>query len=262
MQIVTVSGFKGGTGKTTLSTLLGVTAAYDGRKVAGLDLDPNTRNFGSVLTRRRAAGLRSPDHVAMVEFAPEDGPAPARDPQWLDKLVQMARADDYELLVIDTGSGKHVDLYQAHVLADVILTPLNESPADMHGLFAVPDTPHASKTNYRELIDMARFGRKAIGLPPQRWYICRNRVSHLPTRIGKIIERRVERLAEEAGFADVCTLRDRVAHRSIGLDGRTVLDPPRDGPLTMSELAGRSEARGILAMLDGAVMAAPVRMAA
>lgn len=262
MQIVTVSGFKGGTGKTTLSTLVGVAAAYDGRRVAGLDLDPNTRNFGSVLTRRRAAGLRSPDHVAMVQFAPDGGPVPARDPNWLDKLIQMARADGYELLIIDTGSGKHEDLYQAHVFADVILTPLNESPADIHGLFALPNTPHASKVNYRELVDMARFGRKALGLAPQRWLVCRNRISHLPTRIGKIIERRVERLAEEAGFEAVCTLRDRVAHRSIGLDGCTVMDPPRNGPLTMSELAGRSEARAILNVLDSAATVAPVRMAA
>ena len=260
MKIVTVSGFKGGTGKTTLATLLGVAAALEGRRVAGLDLDPNTRNFGSVLTRRRAAGLRCPDHVAMVEFDSEA--APVRDPSWLEKMVRMARGAGYELLIIDTGSGKHDDLYQAHLVADVILTPLNESPADLQGLFAPPGTPYAAKVNYRELVDMVRFGRQASGLPPQRWHVCRNRVSHLPTRIGKLIEGRVERLAEEAKFDAIFSLRDRVVHRSIGLDGRTVLDPPRDGPLTMSELAGRSEARALLGILDGATALAPLRMAA
>lgn len=262
MKIVTVSGFKGGTGKTTLATLLGVAAAYEGRRVAGLDLDPNTRNFGSVLTRRRAAGLRCPDHVAMAEIEPEAGAAPVRDPQWLEKLLVMARTEGYELLIIDTGSGKHEDLYQAHLLADIILTPLNESPADLHGLFALPGTPYAAKVNYRELVDMARFGRQVAGLPPQRWQVCRNRVSHLPTRIGKMIESHVERLAEEAKFETLFSLRDRVSHRSIGLDGRTVLDPPRDGQLTMSELSGRFEARALLGMLDGAAALAPLRMAA
>ena len=177
-------------------------------------------------------------------------------------MVKMAREDGYDLLIIDTGSGKHEDLYQAHLLADVILTPLNESPADIHGLFALPGTPQASKVNYRELIDMARFGRKALGLPPQRWHVCRNRISHLQTRIGNIIARRVEALGREAGFEEIWTLRDRVAHRSIGLDGRTVLDQPREGPLTMSELAGRSEARALLGMLDRPSVAQPVRMAA
>ena len=258
MQIVTVSGFKGGTGKTTLASLLGVAATLDGRRTAGLDLDPNTRNFGSVLTRRRAAGLAAPDHVAMVEF----DPAPARDTRWLETMIRMAREEGYELLIIDTGSGKHDDLYQAHLLADVILTPLNESPADMHGLFALPNTPQAAKVNYRELVDMTRFGRKALGLPVQRWHVCRNRISPLPTRLGTIIERRVETLAEDAGFEAVWTLRDRVAHRSIGLDGRTVLDPPRDGPLTMSELAGRSEARALLGVLDTSSLTQAIRLAA
>lgn len=258
MQIVTVSGFKGGTGKTTLASLLGIAATLEGRRTAGLDLDPNTRNFGSVLTRRRASGLLAPDHVAVVEFEPA-GP---RDCRWLETMAGMAREEGYDLLIIDTGSGKHVDLYPAHVLADVILTPLNESPADVHGLFALPNTPQAAKVNYRELIDMARFGRKALGLPAQRWHVCRNRVSPIPTRIGKVIERRVEALGKEAGFEKIWTLRDRVAHRSIALDGRTVLDLPREGSLTMSELAGRSEARALLRMLDCPGIYQPMRRAA
>jgi hypothetical protein len=60
----------------------------------------------------------------------------------------MARKEGYELLVIDTGSGSNDDLYRAHLLADVVLTPLNDSPVDLHGLFAEPNTPQAAKLNY------------------------------------------------------------------------------------------------------------------
>lgn len=260
MQIVTVSGFKGGTGKTTLATLLGVAAVMEGKRVAGLDLDRNTRNFSGILVKRRAAGLLSPDHVARVEF--EGEPEPAHDPRWLDTMVRMAREDGYDLLVIDTGSGTSEDLYRAHLLADVVLTPLNDSPGDLHGLFAAAGTPQAAKMNYRELVEGARFERQSMGLPAQRWHVCRNRMGHLPTRIGRLVERRIEALSDEIGFAGVWTVRDRVVHRAIAMEGRTVLDPLVDGKLTMSELAGRSEARALLGLLTPMSARMPMKIAA
>ena len=45
-------------------------------------------------------------------------------------------------------------------------------------------------------------------------------------------------------------LRDRVAHRAMALEGKTVFDDLTDGKLTMSELAGRSEVRSLLSVLD------------
>lgn len=191
MQIVTVSGFKGGTGKTTLATILSVAAMLEGRRVAGLDLDPDTRNFGSILTLRRATGPATPDNVGIAEF---EGRARRRNPLWLDSFVRMVRNDGYDLLVMDTGSGTSEDLYRAHVLANVIVTPLNDSPGDLHGLFASPRTRDAAKLNCRELIESARIGRRTLGPGAQRWCVCRNRVSHLPTRIGTVIGQRVAQL--------------------------------------------------------------------
>ncbi|MDZ4761800.1 MAG: division plane positioning ATPase MipZ [Alphaproteobacteria bacterium] len=248
MKVVTISGFKGGTGKTTIASLLSVAAVGDGLRTAGLDLDRNTRNFSSFLSRRRASGLPSPDHVMVLDI---ENPARRRNSGRLEPLVRMARLDGYDLLVIDTSSGAQTDLYEAHLLADIIVTPMNESPADLHGLFAPSKSPQAPQVNYRDMIDTVRFDRKRARLPVQRWHVCRNRVSALPTRIGQTVEQRVAALSREAGFEAVWSLRDRVGHRSIALEGRTVFDPPSEGRLTMSELAGRSEVRAMLSMLDG-----------
>jgi cellulose biosynthesis protein BcsQ len=170
----------------------------------------------------------------------------------------MARMDGYDLLVIDTSSGNLADVYEAHLLADAIVTPMNESPADMHGLFTPPGAPNAPKINYREMIDTVRFDRRRAGLPPQVWHICINRVAALPTRIGAAIQDQIERLANEAGFQQIWRVRDRVAHRSIAQDGRTVFDNPVDGKLTMSEISGRQEIRALLSILN----LAPQRLAA
>ncbi len=69
MQVVTISGFKGGTGKTTLAALLGVAAIKNGLRVAALDLDRNTRNLSNFLTVRRASRLPCPDHVMLMDLA-------------------------------------------------------------------------------------------------------------------------------------------------------------------------------------------------
>jgi hypothetical protein len=120
----------------------------------------------------------------------------------------------------------------------------------MHGLFAPHGSLAAPKINYREMIETVRFDRRRAGLPVQRWHVVMNRLSALPTKVGNTINDRVEALSREAGFEQVWRLRDRVSHRSLALEGRSVFDDPTDGKLTMSELAGRSEVRALLAILD------------
>jgi hypothetical protein len=90
------------------------------------------------------------------------------------------------------------------------------------------------------MVETVRFDRKRAGLPVQRWQVVMNRISALPSKIGNTINDRVAVLAREAGFEQVWRLRDRVVHRAIALEGRTVFDTPSDGKLSMSELSGRS----------------------
>lgn len=251
MQVVTISGFKGGTGKTTVASLLGVAAVKDGLRVASLDLDRNTRNLSSFLTLRRAARLQSPDHVMLMDMEQDVKlNAKPKHSGRLEPLIRMAKMDGYDLMIIDTSSGNLSDVYEAHLLADVILTPMNESPADMHGLFAPLGSAAAPKINYREMIDTVRFDRKRAGLPVQQWHVVTNRISALPSKVGNLINERVRAMAAEAGFQAVWALRDRVVHRGLALEGRTVFDTPSNGKLTMSELAGRSEVRSLLALIN------------
>ncbi len=253
MQVVTISGFKGGTGKTTVASLLGVAAVKYGLRVASLDLDLNTRNLSSFLTLRRASRLQSPDHVMLMDLEQDvRGGAKPKHSGRLEPLIRMARMDGYDLMIIDTSSGNLAEDAEAHLLADVILTPMNESPSDMHGLFAPVGSAAAPRINYREMIETVRFDRKRAGLPVQRWHVVMNRVSSLPSKIGGVINDRMADLAKEVGFEAVWRLRDRVVHRALALEGRTVFDTPADGKLTMSELSGRSEVRSLLALIDRA----------
>ncbi len=252
-MLLSLIGYRG-TGKTTVASLLGVAAVKNGLRVAALDLDRNTRNLSNFLTVRRAAKLPCPDHVMLMDLS-DGAKSKSKHSGRLEPLVRMARLDGYDLLVIDTSSGNLVDVYEAHLLADVILTPMNESPADMHGLFAPVGSKAAPKINYREMIETVRFDRQRAGLPVQRWHVIMNRVSSLHTKVGDIVNSRIEQIALEAGFERMWRLRDRVAHRALSLEGRSVFDEPAEGRLTMSELAGRSEVRALLSVLEPALPA-------
>jgi cellulose biosynthesis protein BcsQ len=263
MRIVTVSGYKGGTGKTTIAALLGVAAVQAGLRTATLDLDRNTRNLSNFLSLRRAQGLPAPDHVMVMDLQGARTPGkPAPKAGRLEPLVRLARLDGYDLLIIDTSSGNHEDLYEAHLVADVIVTPMNESPADLHGLFTPAGAKLAPKINYRELVETVRFDRRRAGLPEQQWHVCVNRIASIQTRLAASVDARLSEIRTQANFAEIWRLKDRVAHRAISLDGRTVLDAePAKGKLTMSELAGRMEVRALLGLVSApAQQVAPAPM--
>ena len=99
MQVVTIGGFKGGTGKTTLACLLGVAATKDGLRTACVDLDRNTCNLSSFLTLRRASRLECPDHVMLMDTE-EDSRTNARPKHAgrLEPLVRLAAMDGYAWL--------------------------------------------------------------------------------------------------------------------------------------------------------------------
>jgi cellulose biosynthesis protein BcsQ len=248
MQVVTVSGYKGGTGKTTVATLLAVAAMQKGLKVAVLDLDPTTRNLANIVRLRRESNLPAPDSVALLDGK---NPKTGKESGRLGTLLRMVQMDGYDLLVIDSSSGDRTDIYEAHLFSDAVVTPMNESPADLHALFTPPGDPSAPKINYQELLDTVRFDRKRAKMAPQRWMICLNRCSVLPTKVGGSVREDLAQMAAKAGYDALLEVRDRVAHRSISQSGRTVLDPPPEGTqLTMSELGGRQEARALLTIIE------------
>ena len=94
------------------------------------------------------------------------------------------------------------------------------------------------------------FVAQGAGLAGDRWEVLLNRVAGVASRVSNTDTQGGAAIAAEVGFEPTWSLRDRVVHRAIGLDGRTVFDMPTDGKLTMSELAGRSEVRALLMLLD------------
>lgn len=116
--VVAVAQQKGGSGKSTVAVNLAAVLAAEGRRVALLDTDPQ----GSV-TRWHEQRRRRADGLAPLSF---DRPSGWRVPTALDKLRRS-----HDVVVLDTPPHAGTDAKVAIRAADLVLMPLQPSPADL-----------------------------------------------------------------------------------------------------------------------------------
>jgi chromosome partitioning protein len=118
--VVAVAQQKGGSGKSTVAANLAAVLAADGRRVALLDTDPQ----GSV-TRWHEERLRHPKNgkAAPLFF---DHPSGWRVPAALDRLRR-----EQDVVVLDTPPHAGTDAKLAIRASDLVLMPLQPSPADL-----------------------------------------------------------------------------------------------------------------------------------
>ncbi len=134
--VVAVAQQKGGSGKSTIAANLAAVLAGGGRCVALLDTDPQ----GSV-TRWHEERRRRGDGRATSLFF--DHPSGWRVPNALDRLRR-----EQDVVVLDTPPHAGTDAKVAIRAADLVLMPLQPSPAD---LWASEDTRRLAAEERRPL---------------------------------------------------------------------------------------------------------------
>jgi chromosome partitioning protein len=143
MQTIALIAQKGGTGKTTLALSLAVAASQAGQTVAVIDLDPQA-SAGNWADRRVAK-----DAPAVVS---------AHVPR-LQGVIDTARQNGVDLLVIDTPGKSEQAALAAAKVADLVLVPCRPQIYDIETLAAT-----------KEIIDLAG-GKPAFvvlnAIPPQ-----------------------------------------------------------------------------------------------
>jgi chromosome partitioning protein len=130
--VVAVAQRKGGAGKSTLAANLAAALAGGGARVALLDTDPQ-----QTVTRWGAERARAGARALRLDL---DAPSGWRVPAALDKL---RRSHDYVL--IDTPPHADTDARIAIRGADLVLVPLQPSPADLWAMDATLDLAKGEK---------------------------------------------------------------------------------------------------------------------
>ena len=250
-HIIVVGNEKGGSGKSTTSMHVATALARMGHRVAALDLDIRQRSFGRYLENRayfigkEALDLPSPTLGAIASTSPND-----TDP--LSDAMTALEAD-HDFILIDCP-GSHTRLAQmAHMLADTLITPLNDSFIDFDLLARMsPEGKVLGPSIYAEMVWGARQGRQAAGAGPIDWIVLRNRLGTQAMHNKRKVGTALGQLSKRIGFRVAPGFAERVIFRELFPRGLTLLDLKDVGTeqLSMSNIAARQELRELMTTLN------------
>lgn len=186
MHIIAVIAQKGGSGKSTLTVHLAAAAHLAGQRVAVVDLDPQA-------TARKWGDKRMEGPEVIGDHA-----------ERLPHLVEAARENGADLLIIDTAPNADRASLAAAKFADLLLVPCRPATFDIEAIGAT--------------LDLAEIARKPA-------FVVLNAA---PVRSKLAIEARDGLKARGAKVAPII-IHHRVAFSHSVIDGRTALEYEPEG---------------------------------
>ena len=242
-KFVVFANEKGGTGKSTTAVHTAVALAYQGARVACIDLDPRQRTLHRYLENREAT-MRKRD----IEL-----PLPAYDVFRDDNLARLEQmidrmAADADFLIFDTPGRDDKFARFVATRADTLVTPMNDSFVDFDLIGQVDgDTFKVKRLSfYAELIWDARKARAKSDGTEVDWVVLRNRLQHVDAHNRHRLEGALKELSQRVGFRPISGLSERVIYRELFPSGLTLFDKGHYGAIAPSHLAARQELREMM----------------
>ncbi len=257
-RVVVLGNQKGGSGKSTTAIHLVFGLISCGYSVGSIDLDGDQATLSHFIENRKrqtTSGetvLSMPEH-RLVEPSQETNRADAEE----DETRRFAEAFegllDQDYIVVDTPGSDSFVSRLGHVLADMLITPLNDSFLDLDVLVRVnPDGKTITGPSSYSLAVLDRWGlRMFVGGRPLDWVVMRNRVSHVRTRNQRQLDDILTQLAPALGYRLAPGFGDRVIYRELFVQGMTVLDLPARGRWRLGNKSHAAARDELWALLKG-----------
>ncbi len=222
-KIIVFANEKGGTGKSTLAMHTIVALLRAGKKVASFDLDArqgslthyieNRQNFA----KEKNIPLPVPEHTCWTDDIAKIYTLRGQ----IEKVIHRVDA-----IVIDTP-GAHSDLGgQAMIMADCLVTPLNDSLIDLDILAAVDGDALRIKgpSHFAQTVWSTRQQRMLERKPPINWIVVRNRLLYSKSKNSQNMSILLNALSRRIHFVLAGGISERVVFRELFLKGLTMLD--------------------------------------
>jgi chromosome partitioning protein len=262
-RVIVVGNEKGGSGKSTVAMHAAIALAKAGQSVATIDLDTRQRSLTRYIENRRIWArqldrrLEIPEHFSFGTVNYPTASEEAAGCRALKETVEMA-ARRYGFVVIDTPGHDSYLSRCAHSLADILVTPLNDSFVDLDVLGTVdPGTLQiTSISHYAHMVEQARGQRRTRDHGRIDWIVLRNRLSTLSSRNKRLVGEGLQDLSRRLNFRHVDGLAERMIFRELYPRGLTAVDDLDQAMLqarpTMSHVTARLEMLKLLEEMVGA----------
>lgn len=259
-RVIVIGNEKGGAGKSTIAIHLITALLHGGAKVGLLDLDLRQESTARFFSNRKAWNAAAKAHLPEAthyRLSDDSLALAAADPLEQLKAFEPAFIEAHkqvDFLVIDTPGGDTGLSRAAHGLADLVVTPMNDSFVDFDVLGHVdPVTLELLKPSIYSLTVWEARKAKAMSRGKSLdWVVLRNRLSPSDARNRKRVEERMVALSRRVGFSIGPGLRDRVIYRELFPFGLTVADlsaKVRPVPVSLQHIAARQELRALMLAL-------------
>ena len=258
-HVIVLGNEKGGAGKSTIAMHVAIALLNFGQRVATIDLDLRQKTLTHYVENRRTWAKQSARHLAVPSHCcvargttanPEDNEN-IEFSGFVDALTAVEQ--DHDFIVVDTaGSDNHLTRL-AHSLANILITPLNDSFVDFDVLATVDPATFAvtGESHYARMVRESRQQRRLADDVQMDWVVVRNRLSSLDSRNKQRIIQGLSELATRLGFRSADALAERVVYREFFPRGLTALDNLDEKTLgtrpNLSHLTARHE---LLCLLD------------
>jgi chromosome partitioning protein len=206
-RVIVVANEKGGSGKSTVAMHIAIALLKSGQRVATIDLDARQKSFTHFVENRRAwarqidRDLEIPEHFSFGKVHYPTAQDEAAGSKTLSDAID-ALGRRCGVIVIDTPGHDNYLVRRAHALANILITPLNDSFVDLDvlgtvdpGTFDVTGTSH-----YSQMVQTTRRQRQ-LDQASTEWIVLRNRLSTLTSRNNARVGRGLQVLSRGLIFA-------------------------------------------------------------
>jgi chromosome partitioning protein len=259
-RVIVVGNEKGGSGKSTVAMHIAIALTKSGQAAATIDLDTRQKSFTHYVDNRRAWArqvtrkLDIPEHFCFGNLNYPSADEEAAGCKALEDTVDTL-ADRYGVVVIDTPGQDSYLARHAHSLADILITPLNDSFVDLDVLGTIdPATLRVTGvSHYAQMVEDARGQRRVRDSGTIDWIVLRNRLSTLGSRNKRLVGEGLQELSRRLNFRHIEGLAERVIFREFYPRGLTAVDDLDEATLnarpTMSHITARLEMLKLLAAM-------------
>ena len=186
-HVIVMGNEKGGAGKSTIAMHVAVGLMNFGQRVATIDLDLRQKTLTHYVENRRVwakhsgSSLGIPTHFCVARGSTQnlEDNETIEFAGFVDALTAVEQGHDF--IVVDTaGSDNHLTRL-AHSMANILVTPLNDSFVDFAVLGTVDPTTYAvtGESHYAKMVREARQQRRVADGVQMDWVVVRNRLSML-----------------------------------------------------------------------------------